>query len=464
LEQTARTERLQEFMLGLFTGAEPEAGPARELTVRRLLERGVLTATMLDQDPDIQADLIHTLGSIYSQLGDFAKAEELLTRSLDDKKRRLPENDPDVLEGQISLALLRVEQLKLDEAERLARETLTTLEQSHPEAHPLRLRVNLALGKALTARGDYLRAIAQLEPVVQRFDPRAAGSVEEATVLTELANAHQYAGHLDHADRLNRQALELDRRVHGGRHPAVADDLINLAAIENSRGRYREAEPMLREAVEIYRGWYGPDHPETGSAVRILSQAIAGQGRLEEATTLLEEARDIFLRVYPGPHRRLGLVLNDLGVLATRQARYDDAIDAFSKSLTIYRAVYVDGKSQYISVALANLGSVYMEKADYGPAERLLREAVALSREVLSSDHMNTAIAAVKLGHTLTKQGRYEEAVPLLEQGRATMVKQRADPSSSWMKRSSEDLVTALERTGRAKDAERLRDDSGQAR
>jgi hypothetical protein len=32
------------------------------------------------------------------------------------------------------------------------------------------------------------------------------------------------------------------------------------------------------------------------------------------------------------------------------------------------------------------------------------------------------------------------------------------------MKRSSEDLVTALERTGRAKDAERLRDDSGQAR
>jgi serine/threonine-protein kinase len=457
LEQAARTKRLQEFMLGLFAGAEPEAGPARELTVRRLLERGVLTAEMLDRDPDIQADLTRTLGSIYSQLGDFAKAEELLTRSLDDRKRRLPGDDPGVLEGQISLALLRVEQMKLDDAERLAREALATLEASHSEAHPLRLRASLALGKALTARGDYTRAIAQLEPVVERFDPRAAGAVEEATVLTELANAHQYAGHLDYADRLNRRALELDRRVHGSRHPAVADDLINLADIENSRGRYREAEPMLREAVDIYRGWYGPDHPETGSAVRILSQAIAGQGKLDEATTLLEEARDIFSRVYPGPHRRLGLVLNDLGVLATRRARYDDAIAAFSKSLAVYRAVYSNGKSQYISVALANLGSVYLEKAEYAPAERMLREAVALSREVLTADHANTAIAEVKLGHSLVKQGRYEEAVPLLEQGRATMLKQRVDPSTSWMKRSSEDLVAALDRTGRSQEAERLR-------
>ena len=251
LQQAARTERLQQFMLGLFTGAEPEAGPGRELTVRRLLQRGVLDAEILDRHPDIQADLTHTLGSIYSRLGDFPRAEELLTRSLDDKKRRLPADDPGVLEGQISLALLRAEQMKLDDAERLARETLATLERSYAARHPLVVRANLALGKVLTARGEYTRAIAQLEPVAQRFNPSAAGSLEEATVLTELANAHQYAGHLEYAEGLNRQALDLDRRVHGSRHPPVADDLINLADIQNSRGRYPEAEPMLREAVGI---------------------------------------------------------------------------------------------------------------------------------------------------------------------------------------------------------------------
>jgi tetratricopeptide (TPR) repeat protein/tRNA A-37 threonylcarbamoyl transferase component Bud32 len=416
LAQAARTERLQEFMLGLFSGAEPEAGPARELTVRRLLERGVLTAEMLTSDPDIRADLTHTLGSIYSQLGDFARAEELLTSSLNDKKQRLPDDDAGVLEGKISLALLRVEQMKLDEAERLARETLATLERSYAETHPLRLRVNLAIGKTLTARGEYTRAIAQLEPVVQRFDPNSAGSVEEATVLTELANAHQYAGHLDDAERLNRRALELDRRVHGSRHPAVADDLINLADAEMSRGRYREAEPALREAVAIYKGWYGSDHPETGSAIRILSRALAGQEKLDEAAVLLEEARDIFIRVYPGRHRRLGLVLNDLGVLATRRA------------------------------------------------ERTLREAVALSREVLSENHTNTAIAEVKLGHVLTRQGRYADAIPLLEQGRTTMLKQRVDPSASWLKRSSEDLVIAFERTGRRGEADRLRAEAADPR
>ena len=151
-------------------------------------------------------------------------------------------------------------------------------------------------------------------------------------------------------------------------------------------------------------------------------------------------------------------------MLAARRSRYDDAIDAFSQSLQVYRAVYPNGKSQYISVALANLGSMYMEKGEYGPAERLLREAVGLSRDVLSEDDMNTAIAEVKLGHALTKQGRYEEAIPLLEQGRSTVLKQKLDPSASWLKRSSEDLTTARDRTGQSKDAGRLRAEGGRRR
>ena len=66
----------------------------------------MLTADILSHDPDIQAELTHTLGTLYRELGDFARADALLIRSLDEKARFLPADHPRRIEGQIALALL----------------------------------------------------------------------------------------------------------------------------------------------------------------------------------------------------------------------------------------------------------------------------------------------------------------------------------------------------------------------
>ena len=455
LAQAARTDRLQQFMLGLFSGEEPEAGPARDLTVRKLLERGVLTAESLGQEPDIRAELKQTLGSIFEQLGDLERAETLMSRSLEDKASRLSPKDPRVIEGLVMLSLLRTNQTKLDEAERLAKDALARINGTLPPSHPLSLRASLALGKVLTARGKYTEAIATLDDTVRRYD-RAQESADGRLALTELANAHQYAGHLEEADRLNARALEVDRRVHGGVHPDVAEDLLNLAAAASTRGQYAAAEKMDREALAIFEQWYGPDHPETGSAAMILGQQIMLQGRLDEAAPLLYRARDVFMRTYPGAHRRIGLIHNEIGILATRRERYDEAIESLTEALKVYRQVYPDGKSQYVSVGLGNLGTAYLEKKQYLEAERLLREAVTLSTELLSKGHSNTAIAQLKLGRVLVRQQRYAEALPFLEEGYATL-SGIAAPSVSWLQRSREDLATAYERLGRTDDAGRFR-------
>ncbi|MEP7367584.1 MAG: serine/threonine-protein kinase, partial [Acidobacteriota bacterium] len=57
LAEAARTQRIQRFMLNLFQGGDVEAGPAKDLRVTALLERGVQEASTLDQDPLVQAEL-----------------------------------------------------------------------------------------------------------------------------------------------------------------------------------------------------------------------------------------------------------------------------------------------------------------------------------------------------------------------------------------------------------------------
>ena len=105
----------------------------------------------------------------------------------------------------------------------------------------------MALGKVYDEQGAYDRAIPLLEQATHLY---TTPGKDDRTRRGDgqLANAHYYAGHLDTADALNRRALDIDRALHGDRHPSVADDLINLGASAFDRGRYREAEGYRRRA------------------------------------------------------------------------------------------------------------------------------------------------------------------------------------------------------------------------
>ena len=118
--------------------------------------------------------------------------------------------------------------------------------------------------------------------------------------------------------------------------------------------------------------------------------------------------------------------------------------------------MYQDGRSQYISIGLANLGTAYTEQGDLQRAESTLREAVTLSTSLLTRDHMNTAIAEVKLGRVLIRQERYSDALPFLEGGYATLVK-FTNPSSAWVQAALKELATTYDALGRHGDADRTR-------
>jgi tetratricopeptide (TPR) repeat protein len=127
------------------------------------------------------------------------------------------------------------------------------------------------------------------EAVGLRSTPGADPS-ELAATLYELANANFYAGHLDVSESLNQRTLTMHREIYGEAHPLVAEDLINLGAIQYERGRYVEAEAFYRKALEINRTWYGKDSYRTASNLTMLGRSYQ-EKRFDEA--LLSEALTI---------------------------------------------------------------------------------------------------------------------------------------------------------------------------
>jgi serine/threonine-protein kinase len=444
LAEAARTERIQQFMLSLFNAGDSDVAPAADMKVVTLVDRGEQEARALDREPAIQAALFHTLGSVYQGMGNLDRADTLLRQALDERRKVLGDHHADVAASLVSVGLLKVDQAKFGEAERLISEGRQIAIDTLPAVHPVVARATAALGKVHEAQGAYARAIPMLEESVRLYEAAGQDGTERAAAMTELANAHFYAGHLDEADALNRRVLEMDRRLRGSGHPNVADDLLNLAAVQSSRGRYAEAERLDREAVDILTAWYGVRHPQTASGMTILAQALAYQEHLDEASDLLRQALATQEQVYGGSHPRVAFVLNELGNVAMRRQAFDEAGKAFERSLDINRAVYPDGRHFKVGVALSNLGGAYLARGEHARAEALFREAIAVLTATQSAGHVNTGVAEIKLGRTLVRVGRFSEAAPYLSAGYQVLVKQ-AGSSSAWLRAAREELVTVFD-------------------
>src|SRR5215218_10286181 len=104
------------------------------------------------------------------------------------------------------LATLRVDQAKLDDAERLGRESLDMSRRSLPEGHPSIAAATERLGRILEEKGEYRKAIALLEEAVRQRASGRHSAADVAGAQYELANAYFYAGRYKEAEALN-QAL-----------------------------------------------------------------------------------------------------------------------------------------------------------------------------------------------------------------------------------------------------------------
>lgn len=457
--EAARTQRIQRFTLNLFQGGDESVGPADDLRVVTLLDRGVQEARALDSEPAMQAELYQTLGGIYKNLGKLDQADNLLRTSLEQRKRIFGPEHWAVAESLVTLGLLRDAQAQYEEAETLVRDGLAMSERNLPANHPTLAKATSTLGKVLEDRGEYDKAIQVLERAVTLQSAPGASTADLGASLSELANCHFYAGHYDISEALNQRALKIDRQLYGERHPNVANDLINLGAIQQEKGNPVESERYYRQALDVIVAFYGKDHQETASAQTMLGRSLVSQNRLNEAGELLRAAVDIQEKVYGKVHPRVASALNELGRVAMQSGKYDEAEVDFRRMASIYRSVY-SNKHYYIGIALSNLGSVSTERKRYAEAERYLRDAIAMFEQTLPAGHLNFGISRVKLGRVLLREHRYHEAETESRTGLDILSKQ-ASPSISWIQKGREDLILIYEALHQPEKAAGLRESIG---
>jgi eukaryotic-like serine/threonine-protein kinase len=443
LMQAARTQRIQRFMLNLFQGGDPAAGPADDLRVVTLLDRGVQEARSLDAEPAVQAELYETLGGIYQKLGKLEQADSLMESALAKREALYGPDSVETARGLLALGSLRDAEARYGDAERLIRQALDRDRRHLPANDPAVAKAMLALGGVLDNRGAYDQSIAILEQTVQLYSAPGSEPVELADSLYELANAHFYAGHYEKSKEINERALAMYKQIYGERHPRVAEILINLGAIQLDTGHYAAAEQYDRQALDIVQVWYGKDNPETATDLTILARSLVYQKRYAEASDLLQQSLAIKERTFGKVHPSVASTLNELGSVALQEGKYDTAEQYFTRMADIYRSEY--GEQHYLyATALSNLASVFTAQQQWTRAEKLYRQAIPIYVESQSPTHINTGIARIKLGRTLLRQQRYADAETETHAG-YDILRTQMDPKVSWLVNARKDLVEEYE-------------------
>ena len=235
--------------------------------------------------------------------------------------------------------------------------------------------------------------------VESKLDQRAHG-----TALRNLAKVFDWAGKLEEAERLARQAAELlgedattlhllGRNAEGrgqwevaiGHYrraldldPTHADAHSSLGMALGLVGQNEEAIRHLQEALRIR-----PDHPRTLSN---LGAALMAQGRAREAIHHYRQALRLESR-YAEAHNNLGLALSTIG-------RPREAMEHFARAIEI---------NPRYAEALSNFGAALIKQGSLDRAIRHLLQAVSI-------DH-GDAKAHSNLGIALSSKGRADEAI-----------------------------------------------------
>lgn len=449
VREAARADRVQDFMLEMLRNGEQEIGPAQEMKVSDLVERGVREAKAMDRNPEIQADLFDTFGTIYQSWGKFDKAYLLLEGARKSRAALHGEDSVKAAESLLHLALWQNDQDHLQEAELMIRRVLE-VQRHYLAADDQQIgRTWCALGRVQQRLGKYQESIDDLRQAISIQSKKGASLVDLSASIGLLANADYYLGNYAVAEALNRKGLALDQQIHGDNHPDISEDLINLGNIELAREQFSAAERDLRHALSIVQTWYGKDGRNLADAEIYLAKALVAENKLDEAQSLLRNAVGILLRQESDePKRQMAMAQNELGKIAQRQGMWKQAAGDFAQAADTFAAVY--GKEHPFTLnALGNLATVMLEEKEYSQAEERFRTLLKEYLEAARADPMQVGIMHIRLGRTLRMEQKYSEAEAEIEQG-IQIIAAQGESNSSWMRDAHSDLLlihTALNKT-----------------
>lgn len=453
-EAAARAETVQDFLLDIFSAADPTFETGDVPTAVELAERGAdrIGKAFPDQ-PEVRADVTGLLGTVFLRLGEYERADSLLTRALD--QHRSLGDDRGVVNTLVRLGDTYQWLRRLDEAQAHLEEAMQLGTSSLGPDDDLVMNARQALGVVHYRRGDFDAAETIIREgiahVTSVYGPECEQAIEHYSNLSTILREHGATA--ESVDAMQ-HALDISQALHPEGGIETWRAMSSLADILDDVDRLEEADSLSHIAVTGMEEEYGEDgHGELAIAYSNRAGTLRRLGRIEEAAVLGQKAIDVFVHHLGPDHPFVARAHNNLGVTFNRMDT-EAAAREFEKAVSLGRVAFgprhptlVPFLSNYAgalesagrledaaaayreAVSIADEGGVTFGKTyaqlglsgilrDMGKpaeAEQLNREAWETRKEIVGVGHSAEIHARISLASLFAENGRFDESRPLLD-------------------------------------------------
>ena len=413
--QAQKAERISGFLAALFKASDPGEALGASITAEDLLQRGSVSIEKeLSDEPEVKASILEVLGTVYSNMGNYEKAQTHLEESLHLKHTYLDSDDQEIAKNLNKIAAAQLYQGQRQEARKSLLEALNIHEEGgNPDYDNYASTLN-NLGSIYLNLNNLDSAEVMLRNAVELRRRYLGGdSPQLATNLDGLAITLERKGDIGEAEKLYRESLDIRKINLDPGHPDLARSYNNLAGFMYRREDYESAEPLYRDALKIWQKVHENVHPDVARGLNNLGAVLEKQDKLDEAEEIYREALEIKKEILDENHLSLAYSLSNLGLLLEKKKNYEEAESFLKESLQIRRNNFTDPHAT-VAKGIGNLASLYIKIEEYKLAASYYREEIALRNKITPADSSQIVFAEIALATCLTALLEFDEAERLL--------------------------------------------------
>ncbi len=262
------------------------------------------------------ATSLNNLAAVYSELGQYKKAEDFLVKSIQLRKEIFGDGHRIYASGLNNMASLYEKMGHFEKAEPLYLQAIEIDKKVLGENHPDYISDISNLAGLYWQVGQYEKAELLYLRVVEK-DKKVLGENHRdyASDLCNLGLLYGKMGHYQKAESLFTQALQIEKKILGTNQPTDVTTLNNLAALYHTKGELTKAEPLYIEAVAISKRVFGENHPDFATTVNNLALVYKDEGRYNLAEPLYQQSKEIRKKIFGENHKVYAASLNNLANL-----------------------------------------------------------------------------------------------------------------------------------------------------
>ena len=404
-----RAEEVSQFMLKIFSAADPFTNFGKEPTARILLDQAARNIqSNLGQQPEVRARLLEAIGRSYRRMGQADRAVPYLQESLRIQQQVPHDDDSSIglIVAEVAIALL--DQGRIDESDGYFSEAFQISRQTKTPGSEAHAKLILDLGRIEKMRTNHRQALEHLEHAL-RLMRRLKGpsDPEVGAILAEISNTKVWSDDLAGAERAAREAVAIYQSM-PELHPDRVMAEYYLADILFYRGRIGEAAALFEHVLAAQQRLYGASSRMAADTLASLGQVRISQNNFREAERLIREALAAHSKSESTAYVQIGYLQTMLATVLIRQAKAIDAEQLLRATLVLF-GKNLRGDHQYVASAEHYLGEALLAQRKFGDAEAVLTVATERWRRA-GAPAWRSARSASALGEALQGQGRNNEA------------------------------------------------------